>query len=443
MEKTDIITLIYEWQNIILKRKGVARYNEATILSSISSKPIKIITGFRRAGKSFLAQRIAKQLIEKEIYKLNNVLYLNFEDYQLTDVNTAKRLGEAYSIFITDVAKGGPRLVILDEVQNVEGWDKFVRTIYEKEDDVNIILTGSNSELLSAELGSNLAGRFIEFFIFPFDLKEFLSYRGIFVKDEDGYLRQRTEIERLFAEYINYGGLPEVFEIASEDAKFSYLRGIITKVVLDDIVKRFGVENVDVLERLLNYVLSNIGSAVSYTNLKNKIKLLGIDIKVETVIKYIGYFVKTFVVFEVNKFGWKQRKIFSSSKKFFAADVGLTSLFRPSRENLAMKLENLAFLHLKKKNNAVFYGANERGREIDFILHRGETYYDKYQICSELNKANLERELGVFDLSDKYLGKGDNLILTTKADVLPGTFEKYHVGHRDMIRWLLDIEAAG
>lgn len=443
MNKTDIIALIYEWQNLILKRKGVARYNEATVLSSIPSKPIKIITGFRRAGKSFLTQRIARQLVENERYKIDNILYLNFEDYQLAEINTAKRLGEAYSIFITDVAKGGPRLVILDEVQNVEGWDKFVRTIYEKEDDVNIILTGSNSELLSVELGSNLAGRFIEFFIFPFDFKEFLGYKGIFVQDEGDYLRKRVEIERLFTEYVNYGGLPEVFEIASEDAKFSYLKGIITKVVLDDIVKRFGVENVDVLERLLNYLLSNVGGVVSYTNLKNKIKLLGIDIKVETVIRYIGYFAKTFIVFEVNKFDWKQRKIFSSSKKFFAADVGLTSLFRPSRENIAMKLENIAFLRLKKKNDAIFYGANERGREIDFILRRDEIYYDKYQMCLELNSDNFGRELGVFGLSDKYLKKGDNYILTTKADVASGVFEKYHVSHHDMIRWLLDIGAAG
>ncbi len=439
MNKTDIITLIYEWQNLILKRRGVARYNEPAILSSIPSKPIKIITGFRRAGKSFLAQRIAKQLVENEKYKIENILYLNFEDYQLSDINSAKRLGEIYAIFLSDVAKVGPKLIFLDEIQNVPGWDKFVRTIYEKEEEIEIILTGSNSELLSAELGSNLAGRFIEFFLFPFDFKEFLSYKNISIKDENDYLRHKAELEKLFAEYLNYGGLPEMFEISSEDAKFSYLKGILTKVVLDDIVKRFNVDNVDVLERLLNYVLSNVGGAISYTNLKNKIKLLGLEVKVETVIKYVNYFAKTFVVFELNKFDWKQRKIFSSSKKYFSTDVGLTSLFRPSRENLPMKLENLVFLHLKKKNDNIFYGVNERGREIDFILRRDDIYYDKYQVCSDLDKDNLTRELGVFDLSDKYLKKGDNFILTSKASVEPEILKKYHVNHYNIIKWLLEI----
>lgn len=438
MNKSEIITLIYDWQSLILKRKGVARYNESAILSSIPSKPIKIITGFRRAGKSFLAQRIAKKLVENEAYKIENILYLNFEDYQLSEVNSAKKLADIYAIFISDVAKTGPKLIFLDEIQNVPGWDKFVRTIYEKEEDLAIVLTGSNSELLSAELGSNLAGRFIDFFLFPFDFKEFLSYKNISIKDENDFLRHRAELEKLFAEYLNYGGLPEIFEISSEDAKLSYLKGIITKVVLDDIVKRFNVDNVDVLERLLNYVLSNVGGAISYTNLKNKIKLLGLEVKVETVIKYVNYFAKTFVVFELNKFDWKQRKIFSSSKKYFSTDVGLTSLFRPSRENLSMKLENLVFLHLKKGNDYIFYGVNERGREIDFILRRDDIYYDKYQVCSSLDEDNLGRELGVFNLSDKHLKKGDNFILTSKTNIEPNILKKYRVSHYNIIKWLLE-----
>lgn len=438
MNKSDIITLIYDWQNLILKRRGVARYNEPDILSSISSKPIKIITGFRRAGKSFLAQRIAKQLVENETYKIENILYLNFEDYQLSDVNSAKKLGDIYAVFLSDVAKSGRKLIFLDEIQNVPGWDKFVRTIYEKEEDIAIVLTGSNSELLSTELGSNLAGRFIEFFLFPFDFREFLSYKNISIKDENDFLRHKAELEKLFVEYLNYGGLPEMFEISSEDAKLSYLKGIITKVVLDDIVKRFKVDNVDVLERLLNYVLSNVGCAISYTNLKNKLKQLGLAVKVETVIKYVNYFAKAFVVFELNKFDWKQRKIFSSSKKYFSTDVGLTSLFRPSRENLSMKLENLVFLHLKKKNDDIFYGVNERGREIDFILRRDDIYYDKYQVCSDLDKDNSARELGVFNLSDKYLKKGDNFILTSKTSVEPEVLKKNRVSHYNIIEWLLE-----
>jgi predicted AAA+ superfamily ATPase len=284
-----------------------------------------------------------------------------------------------------------------------------------------------------------LAGRFIEFFLFPFDFKEFLKYKNIEIRDEKDCLKNKAELERLFSEYLNYGGLPEIFEITSEDAKLSYLKGILTKVVLDDIVKRFGVDNVDVLERLLNYILSNVGTVISYTNLKNKIKSLGLEVKIETVIKYINYFSKTFVTFELNKFDWKQRKIFSASKKYFSTDVGLTSLFRQSRENLSMKMENLVFLHLKRKNGRIYYGANERGREIDFVVDCEDNRYDKYQVCVELCNDNLERELGAFHISDKYLKEGKNIILTSMTNIDPGIINKYHACQYDIVKWLLGV----
>lgn len=439
MDKNDIIGLIYEWQSLILKRRGVERYVEPYILDAIPSKPIKIITGFRRVGKSFLAQRIAKRLVEKGDYLLDNILYLNFEDYRLTDINTAKKLGDVYSVFLSDVAKNGRKLVLLDEIQNVVDWDKFVRTMYEKDEDTKIILTGSNSELLSAEIGSNLAGRYIEFSIFPFSFREFLEYKNVRIETESDYLKHKLDLEKMFAEYINFGGLPETFEINSEEAKYSYLRGVITKVVLDDIVKRFGVDNVDVLERLLNYILSNIGSAIAYTGLKNKIKSLGFEMKVETIIKYVSYFIKSFVVLELNKFDWKQRKIFSASKKYFAVDTGLASLYRPGRENFSRKLENIVFLNAKRKHPKIYYGVNERGREIDFILDVENGFFDKYQVCLDLEEHNCARELGVFLLADKHLEKGRNLILTLNDSIDEGILKKHNANHVNVIRWLLDV----
>jgi len=439
MDKNEIIGLIYEWQGLISKRGGIERYIEPALLSAMASKPIKIITGFRRAGKSFLAQRIAKKLVEKGDYQLDNILYLNFEDYRLVDVNTAKKLGDVYSVFLSDVAKKGRKLVLLDEIQNVTGWDKFVRTMYEKDDETKIILTGSNSELLSAEIGSNLAGRYIEFSIFPFSFKEFLEYSNVRIKTESDYFKHKPDIEKAFAEYINFGGLPETFEINSEEAKYSYLKGIITKVVLDDIVKRFGVDNVDVLERLLNYMLSNVGNTIAYTGLKNKIKTLGFEMKVETIIKYTSYFIKSFVILELNKFDWKQRRIFSASKKFFAIDTGLTSLYRPGRENFTMKLENLVFLNAKRRRPKIYYGVNERGREIDFILDVENGFFDKYQVCADLEEQNCARELGAFLLVDKYLKNGQNLILTLNNSISADILKKHNAVHANVIRWLLEV----
>lgn len=439
MDASGYTGLIYEWQNLILKREGVEREIERSVLSSIPSKPIKIIAGFRRTGKSFLAQRIAKKLVGQGAYRIDNVLYLNFEDFRLSETNSARKLASVYDLFLTTIAKGGPKLVFLDEIQNVSGWDRFVRTIYEKDEETRIILTGSNSELLSAELGSNLAGRFIEFFILPFSFREFLLYRDVIVKDKNDYGRNKKTVDRLFSEYVKYGGLPEVFEIATEDAKLSYLRGIVTKVVLDDIVKRFGVENVDVLERLLTYVLSNIGSVVSCTNLRNRLKESGSDVKVETVIKYIGYFVSALAVLEVNKFEWKQRKVFSTSKKYYAMDLGLAALFRPLSENYPMRLENLVLLHLKPTVGDICYGVNERGREIDFIVRNRRGTWEKYQVSAEAGEHNLARELDVFALADKHLHKGKNYFLTMKEDFRSPALTEHDIDHVNVTEWLLGI----
>ena len=246
-------------------------------------------------------------------------------------------------------------------------------------------------------------------------------------------------VDGLFSEYLKYGGLPEVFEIATEDAKFSYLRGIVTKVVLDDIVKRFKVDNIDVLERLLNYVLSNIGSVVSCTNIRNRLKDAGSDIKVETVIKYMGYFVSALAVLEVGKFEWKQRKVFSTSKKYYSMDMGLAALFRPLKENYSMRIENLVLLHLMRNFADICYGVNERGREIDFIVRNESGDWNKYQISVQPEEHNLARELEVFALVDKHLKKGENYFITMKDSFKSPMLTEHKIAHLNLIGWLLGI----
>ena len=150
MLREAILDVIYEWQKLIMSRGGVKRALESRVLASVGTKPIKIITGFRRSGKSFLLQRVANFLVQNKQVKLDNLLYLNFEDYRLLAVNDAESLGEAFNVFLQDVAVDGPKLIILDEIQNVENWDKFVRTLYEKSNNLDIYLTGSNSELLAS-----------------------------------------------------------------------------------------------------------------------------------------------------------------------------------------------------------------------------------------------------------------------------------------------------
>lgn len=436
MKKEDLISFLYEWQNIALSRKGVTRLSEKGLFSVMGSKPIKIITGFRRSGKSFLVQQLIKKCVESDKIHKDDFLYVNFEDYRLEEYNTNKDLEKIYLTFRENIcSKTGRKLIVFDEIQKINKWDKFIRTLYEKDTDIEIILTGSNSEMLSSELSSNLSGRFIEFNVAPFSFTEYLDYHKIPCRDKKEFLRQKIEIRTAFNNFLQYGGLPETFEINTHDAKLSYCQGIVTKIILDDVVKRFKVENVDMLEKLFRYIIAECGKQISFHNLCKYVKQSGINTKVETVIKYISYLQKAFALIVINKFDWGQKKIFSGQRKFYSIDTGLISIYRKISENYSFRLENLVALELQRRSSELYYGKNTAGKEIDFIF-KHNTKWNKFQVCQEINENNLQREVSVFNISDKYLS-GNNYLLTLSTTGLP---MPSGVVETNLIEWLLGLD---
>ncbi len=431
---------IFFWQNIIAKTVGVKREIEDEIAATLFSKPIKIITGFRRSGKSFLIRQIARRYVESGSYSLTNILYLNFEDYNFCEINDAEKLGRLYNLFVTDIANISEKmLLIFDEIQNVKNWDKFIRTIYESENNIEIIITGSNSELLSSELSSNLAGRFIEFFVLPFSFREFLTYKKAFPGSNADFYRKYREISALFNEYSSYGALPEVFEIHTSDAKKSYLTGVLNKVILDDIVKRFNVENIDVLEKVLGYLLSSVGNIVSFSKIERLIKSYGLNVCTETIIKYVGYFIKTFSLFELNKFDWKLNSFFSTTKKYFAVDTGLLTLYRFEDENYSFRIENLVFIELMRRNKKINFAMGSNNKEIDFILQNKSSQIEtKIQVCLELNDKNYRRETGSFLVADKYIKNSENLLLTFGENAVLKE-KNIKIKQKNILEWMLNI----
>ncbi len=436
VKKSLIIDLIYEGQQMILREKGVKRNIEDLLYSSMQSKPIKIVTGFRRSGKSFLLRQIAARAIQENIYKIDNVLYLNFEDYRLEEVTSATELAEVYKIFLNDVAKSGKKLIILDEIQLINKWDKFLRTIYEKVKDTELIITGSNSELLSSELGSHLAGRFIEFFLLPFSFNEFLIYKNITINEKSDFYRQQDHVEKLFLEFLKYGGLPEVFEINLPEVKQSFLKGIVSKVILDDIVKRFRVTNIVLIELLIHYVLANSGRKISYTKIVGHLSNMGLTAKPNTIIKYVHYLTKTFSTFSILRFNWKISRIFSSMNKFYCVDTGILHLFR-GEDFESFALENVVYLQHLRKNKKIFYGLDEKSKEIDFLVEKKSKLYDKYQVTMNLTSKNEYRELGNFKLITKYLEKGENFLLSYDRAGKEIIYDGVKINKVNLIEWLL------
>jgi predicted AAA+ superfamily ATPase len=441
MNIDKIKSVILEAQEELAKLEGQDRADEERILKSIGSKPLKIVTGFRRAGKSFLVQKVAQKLIRKKIFEPEDILYLNFEDYALSEINDAHKLGLVLSIFeaLRETKGSRRKLLIFDEIQNVNNWDKFIRTIYEKNHNniYEIIITGSNSQLLSSELGSNLAGRFIEFHVYPFSFAEVLVYRRLHITDEKQYLKHKQEIMTCFQQYLNSGGLPETLTISDPQARLSYLSGILSKVVLDDLIKRFKPKHPEIIDKLVAYFLANIGNITSIKNISNHLKAQDVDIDINSLAKYVDYIPKTFTLYELNKFDWTTKKIFNTSKKYFAVDLGITNLYKPAVSNFNKQLENLVFMELKRREtfNELHYGLAQN-KEIDFIYIDQSQCITKYQITLTLNAENIDRELSAFKQADPFLDGKKNMLLSLDDDECDLEYKGIRVIRKNLMKWL-------
>lgn len=439
-----------EFEEIITE--GQQRLNEACgdlprsyteeLLDLVKAKPIKIVTGFRRAGKSTIVREACRRLIKSKKYSLRNILYLNFEDLKLAKYLQATEVKKIIDLFLTQYR--GKKLLVFDEIQLVQDWDKLLRTLYEFGKDINIVITGSNSDLLSSELSSRLAGRFVAMEVQPFSFKEFLLYRGISIESKKELSRHEDEIKDHFYQYIRFGGLPETFSITSDDAKRSYLEGLISKVILDDVIERFNVRNPSLIEKILSYILVNIGKVVSFVKIANHLKQLDRSTKQGTIINYVDYLSKTFAISELQRFSWKSQRVFDSSKKYYAADVALSYLYHDLSNNFSHRLENLVYQKLRrdKQFSSIYYGYDDQ--EIDFIsLDRKNNLFEKYQVCKELTEDNRDREFGSLVYSDAYTKNSENFLLSLEdrselvEELIPSA--SVQIKQENLIEWLLDL----
>ncbi|MEI6286779.1 MAG: ATP-binding protein [Bacillota bacterium] len=442
VDKEYLVELITDFQNVVFRTQGIERYCESEIFATIGSKPIKIISGFRRVGKSHLARRIALRAVREKLYLDKNVLFLNFEHFGLQNACNPGALNEIYKLFCSTVADNGQRkLLIFDEIQRVVDWDKFIRTLYEMYgDEIEIILTGSNSELLSAEIGSNLAGRFIEFQLLPFSFSEYLTYNSSSVSDKNELRVNRAKIENMFSSYMRTGGLPETLTISEEGARYSYLQGVFSKVILDDVIERFRVRNVGSLEKIFQYIVVNSGNVLSIAQITKYLRYMDNDIKQNTVLAYVEMIKKTFALFEVSRFDWKLKKIFDVTKKYYCIDTGLVNSFAHNERNSAKLLESIVFIELLRRGGKISFVSFSNKKEIDFITRAMNGRYTKYQVTLQLTEENFPRETSAFFQDEEHLDKADNVLLFLSRDKNVDINTPNNINFCDLIIWLLDIK---
>lgn len=368
----------------------------------INTDLIKVFTGIRRAGKSVMLELVKNELKESGIGE-ENFLCINFEQFsnsQFLDVESLYKK-------ITDFQKNtkGKIYLFFDEIQEVDGWEKCINSC-RIDFDCDIYITGSNAKLLSGELATYLAGRYVEFVIYPFSFAEFFEMNLI--------KNPNVDKATCFMQFLKTGGMPFLSNFPDDDsAKSQYLIDIYNSVVLKDVVKRNNIRDVDTLERIVAYAFSNIGHIFSATSLSKYFKSENRKISHDTILNYLKFCSDAFLFYKINRYDLEGKKIVTVNEKYYCADHGLReALFGKNIQNIDQVLENIVCLELLRRNYKVYVG-KKGDLEIDFIAEKqGKKIY--IQVAYLLaNDETIKREFSVYnfvkDSYPKYVVSMDDL----------------------------------
>lgn len=356
------------------------------IIPSIDNSLIKVLTGVRRCGKSTILLQIKELLIERGIKQENIILY-NFESKKYDQLKKGDMLYENIIEFSNKIA--GRLYLLFDEIQMVEGWEKVISS-FKVDIDCDIFITGSNSKLLSSELATHIAGRYIQFQIYPFSYKEFLLASN----------KQNNKSE--LNEYMQFGGFPYASYVDSS-LREQYLQDVFSTIILKDIIDRHQIKNTDLLNRIIEYIVNNIGATFSATSLSKYFKNENRKVSVDTILNYINYLQETYLISKVQRYDIKGKKILSVNEKYYVVDQGLRNILQSNHIlDIEKILENLVFYQLLFLGYRVEVG-KINNKEIDFIaLKENEKKYIQvtYLLASE---ETIKREFSVFEeLDDNY-----------------------------------------
>lgn len=353
---------------------------------------IKVFTGIRRAGKSVMLELVKNELKESGISE-ENFLCINFEQFSNSQYLDVQSLYKK----IVDFQKNtkGKIYLFFDEIQEVTGWEKCINSC-RIDFDCDIYITGSNAKLLSGELATYLAGRYVEFVIYPFSFAEFFEMNLI--------KNPNVDKATCFMQFLKTGGMPFLSNFPDDDsAKSQYLIDIYNSVVLKDVVKRNNIRDVDTLERIVAYAFSNIGHIFSATSLSKYFKSENRKISHDTILNYLKFCSDAFLFYKINRYDLEGKKIVTVNEKYYCADHGLReALFGKNIQNIDQVLENIVCLELLRRNYKVYVG-KKGDLEIDFIAEKqGKKIY--VQVAYLLaNEETIKREFSVYNsVKDSY-----------------------------------------
>ncbi len=379
------------------------------IMQYVHNRLVKVLVGQRRTGKSVLMRQVIKSLLDTGVDK-RNIFMLNLEMVSFNFVRTYEDLEELFQIYLQQVQPQGRIYLFVDEIQNVDGWERFVNSYSQDiSRDYEIFITGSNSKMLSGELATLLSGRYVSFTVLPLS---FAEYAGAMGKPLD---------KTTYIEYMQIGGLPEFLHLHGEEVRRHYVSALKDTILLRDIVQRYSIKDVVLLEDVLVYLINNTSCLFSINSIVKYYKSLNKSVSFDKIAQYISYLVDTQVVHRVERANIQGKEVIAGVTKYYANDLAfLHYLYRGMPHGLGYDLENLQYLDLLRAGYKVYVG-DIRGKEVDFVAVRGDRVIYVQSCYLLVDEQTVQREYASLEAIDdhyeKYIVSLDELTFPSRNGI--------------------------
>lgn len=405
------------------------------ILRYLKTDEIITLTGVRRSGKSTISLQVLADLIKSGTAKINT-LYVNFEDpkfYNFLNVDLLDDIWDAYHDYLRP---SGKVYLVLDEVQKIKGWERWVRARYDQKQKVKIFVTGSNSELLSSEFSSVLTGRHLQLAVTPLDFMEFLKFNNVEISsDKFRMLKNKNILKNTFLKYLQIGGFPKVVltedELLRKELLTQYFNDILTK----DIVDRHKVKSVDKLKSLALFYSTNFTRKYSFNKVK---KLADFSLSLDSIYRFSHYLANSFLIDFLPRFSYSLKNQMQTDRKVYFVDNGMhnSMAFKFSTDKGKL-LENAVFQQLKRRKKELYYFYERQ--EVDFVCKKGLKVTELINVCYAIdNKETLLREISALVEAMKYFKLKESKIIVAEGDSKEISEERFRIQIIPFYQWALD-----
>lgn len=376
----------------------------------VGNSLIKVLIGQRRAGKSYILRQVAAALVSDRGVNPANVLYINKEYLEFDFIEDYKELENLYRTYRERLKPKGKVYLFFDEIQNVDGWEKFVNSHSQDfVEECELFISGSNSKMLSSELATLLSGRYVEFHIFPYSYSEYLQ------------LMQQDSGRTSYLAYLQRGGLPELYNLPTVESQKQYVGSVKDTILLRDIVKRKPIRDVRLLDDIFIYLVNNASTLLSIQNIINFFKSKNRKVSYDTLSNYLGYIEEAFLTYKTERYNIRGKDVIAGNCKYYLNDLSFKNFLYPGfAYGVGYLLENAVYLELRRLGYSVYIGSF-RDKEVDFVAMKDDRVIYLQATYMLETEQTIEREyaslLAISDNYEKYVVSLDEVQLPSREGI--------------------------